>query len=257
MDSDHVRAGSPSGAVEPVKSVLPPIDLVEWLTRHRAVPAPPSQSGADTPARGLPSLQSPSLHGNKAIDRRLRRAAAYVARLPGAIAGQRGHDRTFHAACVLIKDFALTIDEARPLLREWNLGCVPPWSPGELEHRLKSAEAAPDLRPRGYLALRDREPSEDRRSKGPGPQNGVGKAAAPPVDSTPDVLNGQRDARRAASRAGPVRQAAITAESRVNESKPPCPDGQEANPHRLALFLNEQFAYPGGIGLRFWRQEFH
>ena len=37
-----------------------------------------------------------------------------------------------------------------------------------------------------------------------------------------------------------------------------CPDGQEANPHRLAqMFLMSGFAFPGGIGLRYWRDEFH
>ena len=37
---------------------------------------------------------------------------------PGPVAGERGHDRTFHAACVLIQGFDLAIDEARPLLSE-------------------------------------------------------------------------------------------------------------------------------------------
>ena len=37
-----------------------------------------------------------------------------------------------------------------------------------------------------------------------------------------------------------------------------CPDGQEANPHRLAQsFLMSGFAFAGGIGLRYWRDEFH
>jgi putative DNA primase/helicase len=35
-------------------------------------------------------------------------------------------------------------------------------------------------------------------------------------------------------------------------------EGQEANPHRLAqLFLISEFAFPGGLGLRYWRDEFH
>jgi len=38
----------------------------------------------------------------------------------------------------------------------------------------------------------------------------------------------------------------------------PCRDGQEDNPHRLArLFLDQQFAFAGELGLRFWREEFH
>src|SRR5208337_1092200 len=49
--------------------------------------------------------------------RTLTRAAAYLARIPFAVSGQRGHDRTFHAACLVIKGFGLSVAEARPLLR--------------------------------------------------------------------------------------------------------------------------------------------
>ncbi len=36
-----------------------------------------------------------------------------------------------------------------------------------------------------------------------------------------------------------------------------CPDGQQSNPHRLALlFLSSAFTFAGGIGLRFWRDDF-
>ena len=92
-------------------------------------------------------------------DERLARAAAYLAKIPPAVAGERGHDRTFHAACVLVQGFDLTIDEARPLLHQWNLGCIPPWSPAELEHKLHDALRAGDSRPRGYLWDRGSRPT--------------------------------------------------------------------------------------------------
>ena len=74
------------------------------------------------------------------------RARAYLAKVPGAIAGQSGHDWTFHAAALLVIDFGLTIEEALPLLQEWNESCQPPWSDSELMHKLESVDGLPDER---------------------------------------------------------------------------------------------------------------
>lgn len=71
--------------------------------------------------------------------RSIHRARAYLARMEGAIAGERGHDRTFRAACTLTQKFGLNFDEAWPLLLEWNERCEPPWSLTELEHKLHDA----------------------------------------------------------------------------------------------------------------------
>jgi hypothetical protein len=73
-------------------------------------------------------------------DQLLRRARAYLATIEGAISGQRGHDRTFRAACVLVQKFGLTVAQALPLLLEWNETCEPPWSEKELLHKLQDAE---------------------------------------------------------------------------------------------------------------------
>jgi hypothetical protein len=77
------------------------------------------------------------------------RARAYIAKIPGAISGQNGHDATFHVACVLVGGFALSVDEALPLLSEWNATCEPPWSDRELLHKLQGAVQRTDER--GYL----------------------------------------------------------------------------------------------------------
>jgi len=74
------------------------------------------------------------------------RARAYLSKVPGAIAGQSGHDWTFHAAALLVIDFGLTIEEALPLFQEWNETCQPPWSDSELMHKLESVDALPDER---------------------------------------------------------------------------------------------------------------
>lgn len=69
----------------------------------------------------------------------LKRACVYLAMLPPAIEGQNGHDQFFNAACRLIDDFGLTLEESLPLLREYNSRCVPPFEEVELLHKLESA----------------------------------------------------------------------------------------------------------------------
>lgn len=71
------------------------------------------------------------------------RAKAYIAKEPPAISGQRGHDRTFHVACVLVKGFALSIEQALEAIRGWNQTCQPPWSEHELRHKLADAAKKP------------------------------------------------------------------------------------------------------------------
>lgn len=91
------------------------------------------------------------------------RAAKYVAKLPEAVSGQGGHDRTFHAACVLVCGFGLSPDEAYPVLCEYNQRCNPPWSEKDLHHKLDDAAKQPG--PRNYL--RDARPEQWDRVKVP------------------------------------------------------------------------------------------
>lgn len=90
------------------------------------------------------------LHKNRPTGDLLSRARAYIAKEPPAISGQHGHDRTFHVACVLVKDFGLAQDLAYQAIQEWNRTCVPPWSEKELRHKL--ADAARKEGPVGRLA---------------------------------------------------------------------------------------------------------
>jgi hypothetical protein len=46
------------------------------------------------------------------------RARAYVAKVPGAVAGQGGHDQTFSVACSLVNGFALNPIGNPPALPE-------------------------------------------------------------------------------------------------------------------------------------------
>lgn len=77
------------------------------------------------------------------------RASKYIARMPPAIAGQSGHNATFHVACVLVQGFSLGEADALCLLREYNQTCNPPWSEKELLHKVRQAAKASGQK--GYL----------------------------------------------------------------------------------------------------------
>lgn len=79
------------------------------------------------------------------------RGRRYIGKLPAAVSEQGGHNATFHVACVLVHGFALGEADALPLLREYNQRCLPPWSEGELIHKIKSAATTAHLTPRGHL----------------------------------------------------------------------------------------------------------
>jgi len=80
----------------------------------------------------------------------LERAAKYLAAMEPSIAGQRGHDKAFKAACALVMGFSLSEDEAYRLLTcDFNPRCEPTWSERELRHKVSQASKQPGQR--GYL----------------------------------------------------------------------------------------------------------
>lgn len=80
-----------------------------------------------------------------------RRAAAYLEKMPPGISGQGGHRATWRAALVLTRGFALPEDAALELLAErFNPRCDPPWSPGDLEHKIRDAATRSQV-PLGFL----------------------------------------------------------------------------------------------------------
>ena len=52
---------------------------------------------------------------------------------------------------VLTQGFALDISDAMPLMQEFNVRCQPPWSDGELRHKLSDAAKVSCRKPRGWL----------------------------------------------------------------------------------------------------------
>lgn len=87
------------------------------------------------------------------LEVRRRRAFAYVDRMPPAISGQGGHRQTWIAALALVRGFELPPDVAIEVLRHYSLGCQPPWSSRELQHKIESATRQASATP-GYLLER-------------------------------------------------------------------------------------------------------
>lgn len=87
-----------------------------------------------------------------ADDRLLRRARAYLVRMPGAVSGQRGQAATFRAARVIRWGFGLSEAEALDLLlTDFNPRCEPPWTEAELRHKVADAGAKSFGKPWGWL----------------------------------------------------------------------------------------------------------
>lgn len=92
-----------------------------------------------TVARAVLPLRRPTGGATPALER----ARRYLAKTPAAVSGQRGHDVTFRAACVLVRDIGVSHEDAYGLLAEWNQGCQPPWSEAELRRKVQEAAKAP------------------------------------------------------------------------------------------------------------------
>jgi hypothetical protein len=69
----------------------------------------------------------------------LKRARAYLAKMPASVQGQNGSRDAFAVARKLLQDFQLSDADTWQLLNEWNAQCKPPWSAKELTHKLKDA----------------------------------------------------------------------------------------------------------------------
>ncbi len=154
-----------SGVYYEAKGKLPPpSELPELPSRYAAAIAAakktPATSATASPApvraapqfsasypRPLPESEWPP------VPERVRRAAAYLARVPGAVSGNHGHDTTFSAALAVANDFAIPEPEAWSLLVTYNARCVPPWDEPALRRKLLEASTKA-RRPRGCKLTR-------------------------------------------------------------------------------------------------------
>jgi hypothetical protein len=99
-----------------------------------------------------PKLRTVPAAPPRATDR-VKRASAYLAKLPAAVSGDQGHTTTWNAVAAVMFGFDLTIDETRHLITsEYNPRCDPSWSEREIEHKLKDV-CGRCTRERGYLLV--------------------------------------------------------------------------------------------------------
>lgn len=78
------------------------------------------------------------------------RARRYLATMPPAIAGQRGHDATFRAALIVVVGFGLDDADALEIMTAWNATCSPPWGERALARKITQAREHGRL-PEGFL----------------------------------------------------------------------------------------------------------
>jgi hypothetical protein len=79
------------------------------------------------------------------------RARKYIACMEPSVAGANGHTALFNVVRALLHGFDFTPAEALPFVQEFNLRCSPPWSEGEIAHKLRSVNGVASKFPRGYL----------------------------------------------------------------------------------------------------------
>ncbi|MBX3399508.1 MAG: bifunctional DNA primase/polymerase [Gemmataceae bacterium] len=123
-----------------VAADLPITDAPQWLLYLVVRPS--------TPAPATPSLQSTLDIGDSD---RLRRARAYLDKIPGGVDGEHGSNPCLWAASVLVWGYCLDRATARQLMGEYSARCSPPWSEKEIEHKLDDAAKGGIGKPQGWL----------------------------------------------------------------------------------------------------------
>lgn len=140
--SSHESGGSYQWQPGAEPWTIPPAPMPLWLF-EKARKAP----------RLVPDAPLPSTNDHP-LSERIKRAAAYLRTVPGAVSGQEGHNTTWWAALSIVRGFDLPRGVAiQLLLEEYNPRCQPPWSKEEIEHKVDGAAApSEEGQPRaGYL----------------------------------------------------------------------------------------------------------
>ena len=84
---------------------------------------------------------------------RAKRIWRYVDKVDLAVEGEGGSNPTYRLANVLVWDFALSVEQAKPFMTMYSMTkCIPPWPESLIDHKLKDAmKADHGDRPRGRL----------------------------------------------------------------------------------------------------------
>ncbi|WP_224240202.1 bifunctional DNA primase/polymerase [Hyalangium gracile] len=119
---------------------VPVADAPAWLLAEIDRVSPPKVANDDAPERG---------HFPPAREEEIEAAREDLRRHGPAIEGQGGDKHTFVACAILLNDHALPVDQAEPLILEWNKTCQPPWEEHELLRKLPGGLKYAQ-HPRGY-----------------------------------------------------------------------------------------------------------
>jgi hypothetical protein len=138
------------------KIMLPPSDGYSWLTEGELADIPQAWVDAIT-------YEPPSKYVSKPVDiaisdeHKLRRATAYLAKLPASVSGSRGHKALYIAVVAMMHGFELPESTVRWLITtQFNPRCEPPWSDDELEYKILSARGSSKRTSSGYLLAEKR-----------------------------------------------------------------------------------------------------
>lgn len=141
----------PSGARYRWLNDAPIAELPDWIGRLTRSKAPQQRIFSTNGARPDEAL----IDAAWPIDQRVAMARAALLQIPPAIQGHNGSKACLHAAITVVRGYLIPVDGglACDLLEQvYNPRCVPPWSEGELIHKINSASTGVDV-PWGYRLL--------------------------------------------------------------------------------------------------------
>jgi hypothetical protein len=144
-------------------------DSGRWLEGHAAIDLLLSHRGVSPdliPAEALAYREPARARSAAGVVRRedwravrggplVERARKYIAKMPESVSRDRGHDRCWDVALVLVRGFALPQADAYELMLEFSGRCRPPWSEREIQHKLRTARDNGRV-PNGYLLMNGR-----------------------------------------------------------------------------------------------------
>ena len=149
-------------------------DRLAVVTREHLESVGTSETPPASPqTQSAPPVRTPAPRSGERPDNRVKRCRAYLEKVPDAVSGQHGHDRTFHAARVIWNDFAIDEADGWPILVDYNERLGEKWTEKELRHKWDDAvEKGPENR--GSKLKEDRPGYQPpRRGTGGSPPVGV------------------------------------------------------------------------------------
>jgi hypothetical protein len=138
---DRPHRGSKVLSVPDSYEVVPVEPLEALAAEYQPAGPQPERAHAGTPqTTALSSWGVPGQNGHAWTPEERARAYVFAPGFPDSIAGQRGHDRLYHVACILIDGFGLSRDEAMPIFHDWNTEKArPPETERQIAHKLDDA----------------------------------------------------------------------------------------------------------------------